>query len=193
MTQLNLFDDARQSLIDDASARIVLMPRWLDRATSAQWFTRLHADISWRGGRRLMYEREVDVPRLRANSAATDPALHPVLRLAIDRVAEAIEVPFNSVGLNLYRNQFDSVAPHNDKLTDLVRGLPIALLSLGATRCMTIRAKRPPRRVVHLELAAGSLLIMDWSSQLNYDHGIPKQREPVGARISIAFRVRPPT
>jgi alkylated DNA repair dioxygenase AlkB len=64
------------------------------------------------------------------------------------------------------------------------------LLSLGATRRMTIRAKRPPRRVLHVELEAGSLLLMDYATQLHYDHGIPKQRYDVEPRISLAFRVR---
>ena len=191
MTQLNLFGGDRQTLVDDASGKVVLMPDWLDAATAAHWFATLHADLPWYGGRRVMYEREVDVPRLRAHFAADDPALHPLLHEAIDRVAQAIGAPFNSVGLNLYRDQHDSVAPHNDKLADLVRGQPIVLLSLGATRNMTIRAKRPPRRVLHVDLAAGSLLLMDWASQLHYDHSIPKQREPVGPRISLAFRVRP--
>jgi alkylated DNA repair dioxygenase AlkB len=39
-------------------------------------------------------------------------------------------------------------------------------------------------------LEAGSLLVMSWTTQLHYDHGIPKQRVPVGPRISLAFRVR---
>ena len=82
------------------------------------------------------------------------------------------------------------MAPHNDKLTELVRGQPIALLSLGATRRMTIRAKQPLRRVLHVDLEAGSLLLMSWETQLHYDHAIPKQRTPVGPRISLAFRVR---
>jgi hypothetical protein len=33
---------------------------------------------------------------------------------------------------------------------------------------------------------------MDYLSQFHYDHGIPKQRAPMGPRISLAFRVRPP-
>ena len=41
-------------------------------------------------------------------------------------------VPFNSVGLNFYRDGQDSVAPHNDHLDVLVEGFPIALLSLGS-------------------------------------------------------------
>lgn len=57
---------------------------------------------------------------------------------------------------------------------------------------MTVRAKRPPRRALQLDLVAGSLLLMSWETQLHYDHAIPKQRTPVGARISLAFRVRGP-
>jgi alkylated DNA repair dioxygenase AlkB len=100
-------------------------------------------------------------------------------------------VPFNSVGLNFYRDGRDSVAPHNDHLDEIVEGYPIALLSLGDTRRMTIRAKAPPRRVLHVDLAAGSLLLMSYETQLHYTHGIPKTNERVGPRVSLAFRVRP--
>jgi len=102
-------------------------------------------------------------------------------------------VAFTSVGLNFYRDGRDSVAPHNDQLGEITPGHPIALLSLGATRRMTIRANAAPRRVFHVDLAAGSLLVMSYETQLHYTHGIPKTTEPVGSRISLAFRVRPPT
>jgi alkylated DNA repair dioxygenase AlkB len=96
------------------------------------------------------------------------------------------------VGLNFYRDGRDSVAPHNDHLDEIAPGYPIVLLSLGATRRMTIRAKAVPRRVLHVDLAAGSLLVMSYDTQLHYTHGVPKTSEPVGPRISLAFRVRPP-
>ena len=104
----------------------------------------------------------------------------------------ALDVPFNSVGLNLYRDGRDSVAPHNDHLDEIRKGFPIALLSLGAVRRMTIRAKAAPRRVMHLDLEPGSLLVMDYATQLHYTHAVPKTTEPVGERISLAFRVKPP-
>jgi alkylated DNA repair dioxygenase AlkB len=139
-----------------------------------------------------MYEREVEVPRLRAHFSIDDPALPPPLKEALAAVCAAVPAPFDSIGLNLYRDEHDSVAPHNDKLADLTGGQPIALLSLGATRRMTIRAKLPPRRVLQLDLEAGSVLLMSYATQLHYDHGIPKQRVPAGPRISLAFRVRRP-
>jgi len=113
------------------------------------------------------------------------------IREAAEQVITRTEVPFNSVGLNLYRDGRDSVAPHNDHLNVLVEGHPIALLSLGGTRRMTIRAKEPPRRAFHVDLEAGSLLTMSYETQLHYTHGVPKTNESVGSRISLAFRVRP--
>jgi alkylated DNA repair dioxygenase AlkB len=56
---------------------------------------------------------------------------------------------------------------------------------------MLIRAKQAPRTAWTVDLEPASLLVMSYDSQLHYDHGIPKTREPVGPRISLAFRVRP--
>jgi alkylated DNA repair dioxygenase AlkB len=106
-------------------------------------------------------------------------------------VTADLGVPFNSVGLNLYRDGRDSVAPHNDHLYDIREGFPIALLSLGTTRRMTIRAKAAPRRVMHVDLETGSLLVMDYAKQIHYTHGVPKTRAAIGERISLAFRVKP--
>jgi alkylated DNA repair dioxygenase AlkB len=190
MSQLSLFGTGKRRLLDDASGLIELTPDFLDASTAQSWFTWLHEHIAWERGRRLMYEREVDVPRLRAQYRSSDAQLPSLLSDALERVQTAIGAPFDSIGLNLYRDQRDSVAPHNDTLADLKRGQPIALLSLGATRRMTIRAKQPPRRVMQVDMESGGLLLMSWATQLHYDHSIPKQREAVGPRISLAFRVR---
>ena len=144
--------------------------------------------------RRQMYDREVDVPRLTvAFPSASRPRtdIPPAILQAAEQVIAKTGVPFNSVGLNFYRDGKDSVAPHNDHLDVLVEGFPSACSSLGATRRMTIRAKQPPRRVLHIDLAPGSLLMMSYETQLHYTHGIPKTKEPVGERISLAFRVKP--
>jgi alkylated DNA repair dioxygenase AlkB len=92
--------------------------------------------------------------------------------------------------LNLYRDGRDSVAPHNDHLNEIRAGFPIALVSLGVTRRMTIRAKAQPRRVIHVDLEPGSLLVMDYATQLHYTHAVPKTDDVVGERISLAFRVK---
>ena len=194
MSQLTLFDDPGGVLADDERGRIEYTPDFIDAATARSWFAQLREEVSWRTDRRQMYDREVDVPRLLGHyrldpPAATTPA---AILEAATRVRAALDVPFNSVGLNLYRDGRDSVAPHNDHLYDIRKGFPIALLSLGATRRMIIRTKAAPRRSFNVDLEAGSLLVMDYATQLHYDHGVPKTTEPVGERISLAFRVKPP-
>jgi alkylated DNA repair dioxygenase AlkB len=194
MPQLTLFDSSEVVLADDERGRIAYTPGFVDAGTAAAWFAELRAAVPWRSERRVMYEREVDVPRLLGHyrlDPAPDATPGAILAAA-RRVADALDVPFNAVGLNLYRDGRDSVAPHNDHLYDIRKGFPIALVSLGATRRMTIRAKAAPRRVVHADLEPGSLLVMDYATQLHYTHGVPKTTEPVGERISLAFRVKPP-
>ena len=193
MPQLSLFEATETVLVDDERGRIVYTPDFIGLSQADAWLDELRYDVDWQTQRRLMYDREVDVPRLTAHfdlTASDDPVLPSAIRAAVDRVRESSGVAFNSVGLNRYRDGNDSVAPHNDHLDTLIKGEPIALVSLGATRRMTIRAKRTPARLLHVELAAGSLLTMSYATQLHYTHGIPKSAEAVGERISLAFRVR---
>lgn len=190
MAQPGLFTRADTLLLDDASGSIRYRPDVLDADAAQRWFEILREQVPWRSQRREMYGREVDVPRLLASYRLADPQLPPVLAEAARLVASHVDAPFDSVGLNLYRDQADSVAPHNDHLYEIGEGQPIALLSLGATRRMTIREKQPPRRAMHIDLEPASLLVMSYETQLHYDHGVPKQRTPVGPRISLAFRVR---
>ena len=195
MTQPTLFDSTETLLADDERGRITYTPRLIDRTTAEAWFRELRSRVDWRAVRRTMYEREVDVPRLIGHYRLDPPAesTPDAIMDASRRVVAHLHVPFNSVGLNLYRDGRDSVAPHNDHLYELQKGFPIALVSLGATRRMTIRAKAAPRRVIHVDLEAGSLLVMDYATQLHYTHAVPKTTETVGERISLAFRVKPGT
>ena len=177
-------------LVDDAGGRIEYVPGFVELDRARTWFELLRAGVAWRSERRMMYDREVDVPRLVASFRLDDPeAPAPVLE-AERRVVETTGTPFTNVGLNLYRDGRDSVAPHNDHTDEIVAGHPIALVSLGAARRMTIRSKARPVRRYDLDLEPGSLLVMSYETQATYDHGIPKTNDPVGERISMAFRVR---
>src|SRR5690606_14463300 len=138
-----------------------------------------------------MYDRVVDVPRLTAAYWLDRPDVPAPLLEAAALLRRELGEPFNAVGLNLYRDGDDSVAPHGDKLHMLVPGHPVVLLSLGATRRMSIRPNAPPRRALQVELESGSLLVMSYCSQLTHQHAVPKTRRQVGPRISLAFRVRP--
>ncbi len=191
MAQLGFFREDRRTLVDDATGEITYRPSLIEPATATAWFETLERDVAWRSERRRMYDRDVDVPRLVSAYRLDDPDLPPPLVRAARAASDVTGVRFTDVGLNRYRDGRDSVAPHNDHLYEIVADFPIALISLGAVRRMTIRSKARPRRIFDLDLENGSILVMSHETQRHYDHGIPKVREPVGARISLAFRVRP--
>jgi alkylated DNA repair dioxygenase AlkB len=196
MPQLSLFETTEGVLADDHLGRITYVPRLVSAEVARSWFDELRAVAPWHAERRMMYDREVDVPRLMASfplprHESARASLPAAIRGAAAAVASKTDAPFTSVGLNLYRDGRDSVAPHNDHLDEIAEGFPIGLVSLGATRRMAIRAKAAKRRVLLVDLEPGSLLLMSYETQLHYTHGIPKTNEPVGERISLAFRVRP--
>ena len=200
MTQFGLFT-APLSLVAGERGEVTYHAGFLPAELADAYFATLRDGVDWHANRRVMYEREVDVPRLTAHfplerlrkreaeGIRADAA--SALCEAAGRVSDALGAPFNSIGLNFYRDGNDSVAPHNDRLQDLVEGDPIALLSLGGTRRMLIRSKRPGEAAVPIDLEAGSLLVMSYASQLHYTHGVAKTRARVDPRISVALRVRP--
>jgi len=194
MSQLPLFASTGDIVVaDDQLGRITYTSDVVPPDVADAWFLEMRDAVPWKTQRRRMYDRDVDVPRLMASFRlpVEDNHAPDVVRAAAGKVAAVTGVPFNSVGLNFYRDGRDSVAPHTD-LDDIVHGSPVALLSLGATRRMDIRTKEPPKRALHLDLAGGSLLVMSYDTQLHYTHAISKTRDAVGARISLAFRVKPP-
>ena len=194
MRQLALLVTSETLLVDDERGRIAYVPEFIDADTAREWFAEIRQGVEWHAQRRMMYERDVDVPRLVSSFRLDPPAESMPLAIlhASRRLIERLDEPFNSVGLNLYRDGRDSVAPHNDHLNEIREGFSIALVSLGAARRMSIRAKSAPRRVMHVDLESGSLFVMSYATQLHYTHAVPKTPNPVCERISLAFRVKRP-
>lgn len=113
------------------------------------------------------------------------PTLLQLRRLVEDQTGS----PFNSVLLNYYRDQSDSMGMHADDEPELGPRPVIASLSLGEERTLVFKHRRrrdlPPLR---LALPPGSLLVMSGDTQANWKHGIAKLRRPCGPRLNLTFR-----
>ena len=94
---------------------------------------------------------------------------------------------FNSVLLNRYRNERDSMGMHSDDEAELGMDPVIASLSYGATRTFILRHKRN-KQTIRLPLEDGSLLLMSGQLQRNWLHGINKSSRPLGERLNLTFR-----
>src|ERR1700733_7384869 len=104
MGQLTLFDATETLLVDDERGRIAYVPAFIDADTARAWFAEIRVDVRWRAERRMMYEREVEVPRLVSHFRLDLPAesVPQAILDAARRVTDRLHEPFNSVGLNLY-------------------------------------------------------------------------------------------
>lgn len=190
---MDLFTSPMTQLLDDAEGGVRYWPSFVEANTANAWFETLQR-AEWKSQRRMMYDREVDVPRLTAGCWLDELPADSPLPFAdmLARLQALVPAPFNAVGMNLYRDGRDSVAMHHDKLHMLVPGQPIALVSLGDARRMRIRAQADHRDAIDVALAHGSLLAMSHASQLTHEHGIPKTKRAMAPRMSVVFRVRPP-
>jgi alkylated DNA repair dioxygenase AlkB len=113
----------------------------------------------------------------------------PTLEGLCKRIESACHETFNSVLLNYYRNERDSMGFHSDDEPELGPQPAIASLSLGESRVFTFKHKRiaglPP---VKIRLESGDLLLMKGDTQKYWKHGIAKSTKPLGPRMNLTFR-----
>jgi alkylated DNA repair dioxygenase AlkB len=147
---------------------------------------RLASTVAWRQGRRWMYDRMVDDPRLSRWYARTARFPHPVLHTLRDDLQAHYGVELGGVGLNYYRDGHDSVAPHADRELRRLDDTLVAIVTLGAQRPFLVRP-RAKGRSIDLAPASGDLLVMGGACQLHYEHGVPKVAR-AGPRISCSYR-----
>lgn len=103
-------------------------------------------------------------------------------------IEHELNLHFNSVLANLYRNGNDNVGWHADDEERLGKNPTIASLSFGATRRFDLRHKKSNNENVQLHLNHGDLLVMRGSLQHYWKHQIPKQKKITEPRINLTFR-----
>ena len=168
---------------------------------SRQTMTVLLNETAWRQEKINLWGRQHWQPRLSAWHG--DPSAHysysGITLLpqpwtdTLQKIKHDIEavtgVGFNSVLLNLYRNEHDSMGWHSDDERELGTEPVIASLSLGETRTFKFKHKtRHEQKPLAIDLTDGSLLIMAGATQEFWLHGIGKERRYKGRRINLTFR-----
>ena len=158
-------------------------------------------DITWRQETVTIYGKSHLQPRLTAwygdresnysysgINMKPNPWTHRLLSLK-KRIESLAQQEFNSVLLNYYRDQQDSMGMHSDDEPELGNQPVIASLSLGEERTFLLRHKtKKDLNTIKLPLPSGSLLIMKGKTQRYWKHGIAKERIPCGPRVNLTFR-----
>ena len=182
-------------------AEVILHDAFFDRQKSDALFETLCSQTPWREDAIRIFGKRVLMPRLTAWYA--DEGLNytysgltsvpfpwtPALLEIKNEVETAARSRFNSVLLNLYRNERDSVSWHSDDEPELGENPVIASLSLGQTRRFQMKHKEDRKRRQTFELTHGSLLLLKGRTQDKWLHQVPKESKPLGLRINLTFRL----
>ncbi|SNT16379.1 DNA-N1-methyladenine dioxygenase [Noviherbaspirillum humi] len=199
--QAGLFDPAAPGFeeIELADARMRFMPRFYDPAEADRLFDLLLKETDWRQESVVIAGQARQQPRLCAwigdvgyaysGLSLAARAWSPTLARIRQQVEAASGHAYNSVLLNLYRNEADAMGWHSDSEPELGPDPAIASLSLGATRSFRLRhARRRDLRPLSLALSHGSLLLMESGVQRFWRHAVPRESAPCGPRINLTFR-----
>jgi alkylated DNA repair dioxygenase AlkB len=198
----NLFEyDDKLTCIPMPDADVSYHPCFVQYMAAAGILRELTATTPWRTENIVVWGKRYVQPRLTAwygdassrynySGIALHPLLWTPLLLDLKRQIESIAgITFNSVLLNYYRDNHDSMGFHSDDERELGSHPVIASLSFGEVRTLIFKHKtNKALRPVRLQLASGSLLLMQGRTQHHWKHGIDKETRPCGPRINLTFR-----
>ncbi len=169
---------------------------------SAFFMRPLTEKIAWEQKSIWFFGKSIMEPRLTAwygdanamytysgKSMSPRPWTKPLLKIKMC-VEEKSGAYFNSVLLNLYRNERDSMGMHSDDETELGPEPVIASVSFGATRKFMMKPRALNKTVQNHTyiLGSGDLIVMRGNTQKLWKHGIPKETKPCATRINLTFR-----
>ena len=170
------------------------------RGEACAWFDSLQQQIDWRSETIKMYGKKIVVPRLTAfygdagigyrysGIVHIAQTWHPLLADLRERLNQLLDLSFNSVLANYYRDGTDYMGWHSDDEAELHKQPIIASISLGAERAFYLRHRESVYEPYHLSLPSGSLLVMGRSTQRHWQHSLPRRAGIKSARINLTFR-----
>jgi len=136
-----------------SDADVIVFERFFNTAKSDEYFKALNENVVWKQERAKFYGKFIDLPRLTAwygdegksykySGITVNPEPWTPTLMEIKKAVEAVSgLEFNSVLLNKYRNERDSVAWHSDDEPELGKNPVIGSVSLETLVCSSSSTK----------------------------------------------------
>ena len=192
-------NEVKEISIPDGELR--LYPHFFSPEERKTFFNHLKEDVNWQQEEIKLYGRTIPLPRLTAwfgdegktymySGITVEPEPWTSTLSAIKRrIEEVSKGTFNSVLLNYYRNERDSVSWHSDDEPELGENPIIGSVSFGDVRTFQLKHKTDKSLKISKDLPDGSYLEMAGSTQHHWLHQIPKRTRKIGPRINLTFRI----
>lgn len=202
--QLELFETAPQGKLSIPDAEVYYWPGYFSKTQADKWFERLLNKIEWQQDNIKLFDRWSKIPRLHAwygesgreteysglrlKPKAWLPELLDIKQGCEQKMqAHSVNVQFNSVLANWYRNGHDCVGWHSDDEPEYGEKPNIASVTLGASRDFDMRHIVTQEKF-RITLQHGSLLVMAGNTQQYWQHCIPRRATLTESRINLTFR-----
>ncbi len=179
------FSTAARIQLDETSW-VEHVPGWL--AGDAELMAALMEQADWEQRSRWMYTRTVVEPRLTAEYPVIASAPQPALRYLTDVLSAHYRQPYARLWLNWYRDHDDGTGWYADRPVSKLAQAVVPVLSLGAARRFLIRPRGGGSSTA-ITAHGGDLVVMGGRCQQDYQHCVPKQKQPAGPRLSLNFSV----
>tara|TARA_Y100001970_G_scaffold122581_1_gene151970 strand:+ start:4226 stop:4822 length:597 start_codon:yes stop_codon:yes gene_type:complete len=166
---------------------------------SNELLKKLISDLPWESMTIKMFGKDIRIPRLQCwigdkgcdykysgkklnrRDWTTD------LIMIREKIYKELNIDFNSVLVNYYRDGKDSMGWHSDDERELGPNPTIASISFGSERDLVFRNKIN-KKILTIPQTHGCLILIDGKSQKNWQHAIKKTRKVIGPRINLTFR-----
>ena len=200
MEQLNFLNDMAETA-QVSSDIFDFRPAVFNRLESDRYLKVFLETVPWSQTQQTIYGKQVTTPRLTAwygdpntdynkEGSGTPPLPWTPELLEIKAKVEAISgITFNSVLMNLYRDENDGVSWHSDRDGVEGRNKYVASVSFGQARHFDLRKKNDPTKNFSVLLEHGSYLLMRGEFQEQWLHRIAKSTVTMGPRVNLTFRI----
>ena len=166
---------------------------------SNELLKKLISDLPWESMTIKMFGKDIRIPRLQCwigdkgcdykysgkklnrRDWTTD------LIMIREKIYKDLNIDFNSVLINYYRDGKDSMGWHADDEKELGPSPTIASISFGSERDLVFRNKIS-KEIISIPQTHGCLILIDGKTQKNWQHSIKKTRKVIGPRINLTFR-----
>jgi len=157
-------------------------------------------NINWRHDKLYRFGSEIYLPRYSAWYGDSDkPYTYSGLTLQPNswnkgllyikkEIEKTVDIQFNSVLMNWYRDGADYLSWHTDAEKELGQNPVIGSVNFGATRDFLIRSNNDSSEKLKIPLKNGTLLIMKGQLQHFWQHSVPKRAKIKELRFNLTFR-----
>jgi alkylated DNA repair dioxygenase AlkB len=191
--------EEQQKWVSLNNGEYLYIPKFFSKIDGNEYLKDLLANIEWVQETKTLYGKETISPRLEARYGDENKAysyngqMHTpqpwteTLMTIKEKIKTLIEVELNSVILNQFRNEKDSIYWYTDAGNELGENPTIIYVNFGATRKFQFR-HRDKKGSFDLNLTHGSILITKGEMQHFWVHQVAKPKKKVSECIHLIFR-----